>query len=164
MNGFKQVFFLFKTVSFISHILTALTPYPANHLTINALKRTMGSVRLLRSFNMKTKALAREDRLRQILQCFAVELQSGRSGELTVADVAKKLRLAASTKLRLMLEELVMDSQLIVTREDIPGVAKFRRIYRPNLGEFDLPKPQYKGEKRSIRINSRQMSFIEEVQ
>jgi hypothetical protein len=112
---------------------------------------------------MKTKALAREDRLRQILLCFVIELQEGRTGELTVSDVAKKLRLSASTKLRLMLEELVMDSQLISQREDIPGVAKFRRIYRPNMGEFKRPTPQYRGTGRTIKINSKQMSIFAEV-
>lgn len=112
---------------------------------------------------MKKKALAREDRLRQILQVFAVELQSGREGRMTVADIARKMNLVPSTKLRLMITELVMDSQLIAEREDIPGIAKFRRIYRPNLGEFSLPTPKYIGEKRSIKINSRQTSFFAEV-
>lgn len=113
---------------------------------------------------MKSKALARPDRLRQILLCFAVELQEGRTGELTVADIARKLHLAPSTKLRIMLEELVMDSQLISTKEPIPGVAKFRRIYRPNLGQYERPRPQYKGQGRSIKINSKQMSMFVEVQ
>ena len=112
---------------------------------------------------MKTKALAREDRLRQILQAFAIEIQEGRTGEMTVADVARKLHLTASTKLRLMLEELVMDSQLISEKELIPGVAKFRRIYRPNIGQFSKPTPQYRGVGRSIKITSNQMSMFVEV-
>ena len=113
---------------------------------------------------MKKKALAREDRLRQIMLCFAIELHEGRSGEMTVADVARKLQLTASTKLRLMLEELVMDSQLISEKEDIPGVAKFRRIYRPNLGQFEKPKPEYKGRGRAIKITKNKMSMFVEVQ
>ena len=112
---------------------------------------------------MKKKALAREDRLRQILLCFAIELQEGRTGELTIADIARKMQLTASTKLRLMVEELVMQSQLISTKEPIPGIAKFRRIYRPNLGQYERPTPQYKGSKRSIKINSKQTSFFAEV-
>lgn len=112
---------------------------------------------------MKTKALQREDRLRQILQCFAIELQEGRTGELTVAEIARKLRLTPSTKLRLMIEELVMDSQLISERETIPGIAKFRRIYRPNHGEYKRPAPQYKGAGRQIKINSKQISIFAEV-
>lgn len=113
---------------------------------------------------MKKKALPREDRLRQILLCFATELQAGRSGELTVADIARMMHLSASTKLRLMIEELVMDSQIISTKEAIPGIAKFRRVYRPNLGEFKQPRPQYRGAGRSIRINSKQQSFFAEVE
>jgi len=112
---------------------------------------------------MKKTALPREDRLRQILLCFAVEIQEGRTGELTVADIARKLQLTPSTKLRLMLEELVMDSQLISTKQDIPGIAKFRRIYRPNLGQFKKPKAQYKGEKRQIKITSGQQSLFAEA-
>lgn len=113
---------------------------------------------------MKTKALAREDRLRQILMVFAIELQEGRSGQLTVADIARKLHLSPSTKLRLMIEELVQDSQIISEKEDIPGIAKFRRIYRPNLGEYQRPKPLYRGAGRSIKINSRQMSIFAEIE
>ena len=112
---------------------------------------------------MKNKALPRPDRLRQILLCFAVEIQEGRTGELTIADIARKLQLSASTKLRLMVEELVMDSQLISTKEPIPGIAKFRRIYRPNFGQFKQPKPQYKGEKRQIKITSNQKSMFSEI-
>lgn len=112
----------------------------------------------------RTKALAREDRLRQILLCFATELQAGRDAHLTVSDIAKKMHLTASTKLRLMIEELVMDSQLISEKEPMPGVAKFRRIYRPNLGEYQRPKTQYRGGGRSIKINSRQMSIFAEVE
>ena len=113
---------------------------------------------------MKKKALAREDRQRQIYQCFAIELQEGRTGELTVADVAKKLRLTASTKLRIMLEDLVMEGGLQSRKEDIPGVAKFRRIYSPDPKHFERPTPQYRGAGRSIKINSKQMSMFVEVQ
>ena len=113
---------------------------------------------------MKTKALAREDRLRQILQVFAIELQEGRSGEMTANDVAKKLHLTTSTKFRLMLEELVMDSQLISTKEEIPGIAKFRRIYRPNIGQFKTPTPQYRGVGRTIKITANQQSLFMEFQ
>lgn len=112
---------------------------------------------------MKTKALAREDRQRQIYQCFAIELQEGRSGEMTVSDVAKKMHITASTKLRIMLEELVMEGGLQSRKEDIPGVAKFRRIYSPDPKFFKMPKPQYSGGGRSIKINSKQMSIFAEV-
>lgn len=112
---------------------------------------------------MKTKALAREDRQRQIYQCFAVELQQGRTGELTVADVARMMHITPSTKLRIMLEELVMEGGLQSRKEDIPGVAKFRRIYSPDPKHFQRPTPQYRGAGRSIKINSKQMSFIAEV-
>lgn len=113
---------------------------------------------------MKTKALAREDRQRQIYQCFAVELQQGRTGELTVADLARMMHITPSTKLRIMLEELVMEGGLQSRKEDIPGVAKFRRIYSPDPKHFQRTTPQYRGEGRTIKINSKQMSVFAEVQ
>lgn len=113
---------------------------------------------------MKQKALAREDRLRQIMQVFAIDLQNGGTAEFTVSEIAKKMRLTPSTKLRLMIEELVMEGGLQSRREDIPGVAKFRRIYSPDPSAFKMPKPQYRGGGRSIRINSRQTSFFAEVE
>ena len=112
---------------------------------------------------MKQKALAREDRLRQIVQVFAIELQQGRTGELTTAEIARKMHLAPSTKLRLMIEELVMEGGLQSRREDIPGVCKYRRVYSPDPNAFQMPKPLYKGQGRSIKINSKQTSFFAEV-
>lgn len=112
---------------------------------------------------MKQKALAREDRLRQILQVFAIELQQGRTGELTTAEIARKMHLTPSTKLRLMIEELVMEGGLQSRLEEIPGICKYRRVYSPDPSVFKMPKPQYKGGGRSIRINSRQTSFFAEV-
>lgn len=112
---------------------------------------------------MKQKALAREDRLRQIMQVFAMDLQQGGTGELTTAEIARKMHLSPSTKLRLMIEELVMEGGLQSRREDIPGVCKYRRIYSPDPKHFKMPKPQYKGQGRSIKINSKQTSFFAEV-
>lgn len=113
---------------------------------------------------MKQKALAREDRLRQILQVFAIDLQQGGTGEFTTSEVARKMHLTASTKLRLMLEELVMEGGLQSRREEIPGVCKYRRIYSPDPKAFKMPRPQYKGQGRSIKINSKQKSFFAEVE
>lgn len=112
---------------------------------------------------MKQKALAREDRLRQIMLCFMVDLQSGGDGRLTVAGIARRMHLAVSTKLRDMVMELVIDGQLDFTDEPIPGVAKFRRIYSPNEAVMKNYRPHYKGEGRSIKISSRQGSFFAEM-
>ena len=109
---------------------------------------------------MKQKALAREDRKRQILIAFAVNIQSGGDGELTVAGIAQLMHLTPSTKLRDMVTELVIDGTLDFRDEPIPGVAKFRRIYSPDPKTFKRPKPQYKGEGRAIRVNSKQQSMM----
>lgn len=113
---------------------------------------------------MKTKALSRDDRKRQILIAFAAEIQDGNSGEMTVADIARKMHLSASSKLRDMVLELVIDGSLDFRDEPIPGVAKFRRIYSPDKKAFRRPTPQYKGERKPIKITGRQMSFTADVE
>lgn len=109
---------------------------------------------------MKQKALDRKDRQYQIMQCFAAELMQGNSGEMTIADIARCMHLAVSTKLRIMVNELVADGMLDYRNEPIPGIAKFRRVYSPDPKHFQRPKPMYKGEGREVKINSRQGSFL----
>jgi len=113
---------------------------------------------------MRQKALSREDRKRQILLAFAVELQQGNTGEMTVANIAKHLHLSASTKLRDMVMELVIDGSLDFRDEPIPGIAKFRRIFSPDAKTFKRPRTQYKQEGRAIKINSRQKSYMMEIE
>ena len=112
---------------------------------------------------MKQKALSREDRKRQILLVFAVNIQNGGTGEMTVAGIAQLMHLSASTKLRDMVTELVIDGALDFRDESIPGVAKFRRIYSPDPKTFKRPTPHYSGQGRAIKVNSRQGSFFAEV-
>jgi hypothetical protein len=95
--------------------------------------------------------------------CFAVDIQNGGNGEMTVADVARKMHLAPSTKLRIMLMDLVVDGVLDFRDEPIPGVAKFRRLFSPEQKSFRRPRPLYKGEGRAIKINSKQGSFLAEI-
>lgn len=111
----------------------------------------------------KQKALARDDRKRQIMIAFAVEIQDGRSGEMTVADVARKLHLSASSKLRDMLLELVIEGVLDFRDEPIPGIAKFRRLYSPDAVSFRRPKAEYGRQGRAIKVNSRQGSFFAQI-
>jgi len=112
---------------------------------------------------MKQKALRREDRKRQILLAFALEIQNGRKGEMTVADIAKHLHLSASTKLRDMVMELAIEGSLDFRDEPIPGIAKFRRIFSPDAKTFKRPRAQYKQEGRAIKVNSRQKSYLMEI-
>lgn len=112
---------------------------------------------------MKTKALSRDDRKRQILMAFSVEIQNGYSGEMTVADIARKMHLSPSSKLRDMVLELVIDGILDFRDEAIPGITKFRRIYSPNPDLFRRPPVHYIGQGRAIKVNSRQGSFMELV-
>jgi hypothetical protein len=120
---------------------------------------------------MKSKALSRDDRKRQILIAFAVEMQkltkaeieAGTAVEMTVADIARCLHLSPSTKLRDMILELVIDGTLDYRDEPIPGIAKFRRLYSPDNATFKRPKAQYGRSGREIKINSRQGSFLAQL-
>ena len=112
---------------------------------------------------MKQKALTREERKGQILLTFWLDIQGGGSGELTIAAIAKLMHLTPSTKLRNMVMELVIDGVLDFRDEEIPGIAKFRRLYSPNPKTFKRPKVEYKGQGRAIKINSRQSSFLAEI-
>jgi len=107
--------------------------------------------------------MPREDRKRQIMIAFALELQEGSSGEMTIADIARKVGLAPSTKLREMVLEMVIDGVLDFRDEPIPGIAKFRRIYSPDPKTFKRPTPHYGRQGRAIKINSKQGSFLAEV-
>jgi hypothetical protein len=111
---------------------------------------------------MKRKALSRDDRKRQIQLEFAMKLQSGGDGEMTVADIARLMHLSPSTKLRDMVMELVIEGVLDFRDEPIPGIAKFRRIYSPDPKTFKRPKPEYGRLGRAIKINSKQGSFFVE--
>jgi hypothetical protein len=111
----------------------------------------------------KTKALAREDRKRQIMIAFAVEMQQGNNPEMTIADIARKLHLSPSTKLRDIVYELVIDGSLDFRDEEIPGCAKFRRLYSPDEKNFVAPKAEYGRVGRTIKINSHMLSFFEEL-
>lgn len=114
---------------------------------------------------MKTKALSRSDRKRQILLVFAVDIQTGGEGRMTLADIARDMHLAPSTKLRDMVTELEIEGLLANQTEPIPGVCKFRRIYMPTA-HFDTRTGKPKHEPRTIKINARrngQQAMWEEI-
>lgn len=109
----------------------------------------------------RKKALSREDRKRQIMLAFAVELQNGNEAEMTIADIARKIQQSPSSRLRDMVTELVIDGSIDFRVEEIPGIAKFRRVYSPNKKAYKRPKASYGKQGRAIKINSRQGSFFE---
>lgn len=119
-----------------------------------ATMKTSKTVLRWRCLIVKKKALSRNDRKRQIMLAFAVNLQSGKDGRMTIADIARSIQLSASTKLRNMVTELVIEGLLVDEKEDIPGVAKFRRIYTPSA-LFDISRGKRKQETRTIQIKAK---------
>lgn len=109
---------------------------------------------------MKTKALSRTDRKQVILKAFKLEILNGNTGEMTVANIAKHMHLSASSKLRDMVMELVIEGHLDFRDEPIPGVAKFRRIYSPNAKNFKSGSVSWDAKKRTVKVNSRQGTLL----
>jgi len=102
---------------------------------------------------MKTKALKREDRLRQILLVFAVDIQRGCEGRLTLADIARYMHLSPSSKLRDMVREIEIEGLIKSETEPIPGVCQFRRIYSPT-DALDTKHGKPKPEPRAIQFKA----------
>ena len=115
---------------------------------------------------MRQRALSRLDRKTQIALEFAELVRRFCTYDvgMTIHDIARQLNLSPSTKLRAIVTELVEDEVLLCEVEDKPGVAGFRRIYRPNPERFTRPaKPQSK-QKRMIRINTHQKTIYEALE
>jgi len=114
---------------------------------------------------MKTKALDKQDRFRQIMLAFAVNLQAGGTGELTAVDVARKIGLAPSKHVRDFINELYVEGLLLARKEPMSGAVGFRWVYYPSA-LFDAKNGRPKREIRTLRINSKkggQMVMFEEV-
>lgn len=114
---------------------------------------------------MKTKALDRDSRKRQIMLAFAVNLQAGGDGRLTLVDIAHKVGLAHSTKLRDMVTELIIDGLLTSVDEPMTGAVGFRRVYSPTA-LFDARNGRKKHEQRTIEFRARrngQLAMWKEV-
>lgn len=114
------------------------------------------------------KAFTREERRLMIVQAFTIEVYRNQEWEdMTIADIAQKLKITASTKLRIMVNEMVVDGLLLSRREVHPGIAGFRVIYSlPHHKLFELLKNAQSaayGQKRAIRINTAQGSFLEKA-
>jgi len=114
------------------------------------------------------KAYSREERRLMIVQAIAIEvLRTAPWEEMTVAEVARKLQLTPSTKLRNMLNEMVVDGLLVSAKQKHAGIAGFRVLYAlPDGSVRDMLKRAEKaipGRNRTIRINTAQRSFLEEI-
>jgi len=103
---------------------------------------------------MKTKALDRDDRKRQIMLAFAVNIQSGHDGRMTLADVARAVGLSVSTKLRDMIVELELEGLIDHVVEPMPGIVGKRFIYAPTE-IFDARHGRKRAEPRIIAIKGK---------
>lgn len=103
-----------------------------------------------------------------IVQTFVVAVEkTGKDTTLTIADIANSLHVTASTKLRIMVNEMVLDGVLASTKQKHTGIAGFRVLYRltyenlysvlrnAEMGAFAV--------KRNVRVNSAQGIFWLEV-
>ena len=104
-------------------------------------------------YQKERKAFSREERQHMIIQAFLVAKTHG-VDELTLTDIAHANRVTSSTKLRDMVTELVIEGALYDRKEDIPGIAKFRRLY--SLSSFAAEEtPPDKKAQRTITFKTR---------
>lgn len=89
----------------------------------------LGSCKIERIIVKERKAYTREERRLMIIQAFAVEIQDRRGHYMTTADIARKLHVTPSTKLRIILNEMVLDEILLCVVQEHPGIAGYRRLY-----------------------------------
>jgi len=102
-----------------------------------------------------------------IIQAVVVSVSRGWGDSLTIAEIAQKLKVTPSTKLRIMVNEMVVEGLLQSRHEKHPGIAGFRVLY--SIPQEKLTKAvkdaqqQAWGKPRQIRINSAQGSFWNEI-
>lgn len=97
---------------------------------------------------MAEQALSRGDRKDSIALAFQVNILAGRPNYLTMYDVARKLKLAPSTKLQNIMLEMVQDGTLtfeIKYRAD----SRWKRIFSLSKTHSKFPK----SEPRTIKLN-----------
>jgi len=116
----------------------------------------------------KRKAYTREERCLMIVQALVVEVEKwGIPAEMTVAEIAHKLDVTPSTKLRIIVNEMVLDGVLKSQKQKHPGIAGFRVLYRlsdeNHTTVLKTAKKAAYGEKRHIRVNTAQGSFWESL-
>lgn len=103
---------------------------------------------------MRNQAFPRKDMLRMIMLAFATNIQSGHDGRMTLADIARAVNRAPSTKLRDMVTELISDNLITYTVEPMPGVVGKRFIYAP-ASDFDTTTRKAKLVHRTIKFKAR---------
>jgi len=114
------------------------------------------------------KAYTREERRLMIIQALAIAVQkSGKDAAMTTADFANALHVTPSTKLRIILNEMVVEHMLTSRKEKHASIAGYRVMYQlPYENIYTLLRNAEMGAfapKRRIRINSAQGSFWQEL-
>ena len=100
-----------------------------------------------------------------IIQSFLVDIQKGNDGQLTCAEIARYLRVTPSTKLRIILAEMVEDDLITARKVLDHGIAGFRRIYKlPGgyaLKSLETAKTAAFGKKKAKPVSDLQQTFFE---
>jgi hypothetical protein len=100
-----------------------------------------------------------------VIQAFLVA-KTHNVDELTLTDIAYSLKVTASTKLRDMVTELVIEGALFDRKEPIPGIAKFRRLYSLSSFAAEETPPDKKAQRTIVfkaRKNGQQSLWTEVV-
>ncbi len=103
------------------------------------------------------KAYSRDERKEQILTAFTVNAQAGLGDEMTLADIARWLKVTPSGKLRDIVTELVIDQQLECRIQNFEngGAINFRRWYKLPEDSLYQSGQRVAAKHRSVSIKSR---------
>lgn len=80
----------------------------------------------------RVRAYSREERKRLIIHHFAESVRVGENPVMTCAEIARKMDIRPSTKLRDILLEMVLDNTLLMSQQEDAGIAGFRVLYELN--------------------------------
>lgn len=106
------------------------------------------------------KAYTREERKHMVVQAFLVEeTKQGMLWGMTTADIARYLKVTASTKLRDILTEMVIEGTLLEEREKSVTIKGYTRIFHLSTkkhNEVKPPEPKH----HALRINGHKSGHV----
>jgi hypothetical protein len=114
----------------------------------------------------RVRAYSREERKRLIIHVFAEAIRKGEGHMKACAEIANKMDIVPSTKLRAILRELVADEILLVTRVEDEGIAGFRDLYELNYhkASFEPSHPNRRSAKMARTIKATINGKVEALQ
>lgn len=105
----------------------------------------------------RVRAYSRDERKRLIIHVLAEAIRTGDTGIMTCSEIAKKMDIVPSTKLREILLEMIASGTLSAEAQPDPGIAGKRYLYwlKKDNEAFSVQHSNAKATRRErfIRLN-----------